>query len=223
MALPQKDGRILFILCILAVLYAAILILDFSAINPGLSKLLKYAGVCACFVVAVLLYKNSHSRQGARLLVFGMLFTLVSDAFLLFSNVQAVGIATFMFAHLCYIKRMRPAAFKAFFAVAAADILLCAAGLLLRLGLPYVFMLGSVYALLIAAATVSAFRSNLPKINKRLACAGMVLFVLCDTSVTISNLAPAGSALALATFPLIYLFYIPSQACLAMSAGEYKK
>lgn len=223
MDLPQKDRRVLFLLYVLAIVYAVILWLDFSSKkNTGLANIFKYAAVCVCFFIAVFIYKNGFSSKDAKLLQMGLFFTLVSDAFLLFSPVRELGIAAFMCVHLCYIRRYRPAIFKTFLIIAAGDMLLCLAGALLGLNLPYTFMLGGVYALLILTATVSAFRSNLPQINKRLACIGMALFVLCDLCVTLSNLAPAGSALALAVFPLIYLFYIPSQACLSLSAGKYK-
>lgn len=172
-------------------------------------------------MIAIFNFRHAHSREDAQLLILGLFFTLVSDAFLLFSSMREVGIASFMFAHLCYIKRFRPGTFKTFLIIAVTGIIICLAGVLAGYSLPYGDMLGAVYCLLIFTATVTAFRSNLPKINKRLACAGMVLFILCDTNVAICNSAPAGSALTLAAFPLIYLFYIPSQAFLALSAGEY--
>jgi uncharacterized membrane protein YhhN len=214
-----KDKRVIILLVVLAAIYTVILYLDFSSKSPWVTSPLKYAGVCLCFLMAALTYKRAYSRQDAKFLLLGLSFTLVSDALLLFSFVPALGIATFMCAHLCYIKRYKPAAFRFFLIIALIDLLFCLAGVLFALNLPYLFILGGVYALLIIAATVSAFRSNLPKTNKRLACMGMVLFLLCDSNLAINFLAPAGSLLAVSGM-LIWLFYIPSQACLALSAGE---
>lgn len=222
MALPQKDRRAFFLLYLLASVYAVILYLDFSSANPWAANLFKYAGVCVCFVIAVFTFRRAHSRESAEFLILGLFFTLVSDAFLLFSSFRELGIAAFMCVHLCYIKRYGSPAFQTLLIIAVSDMLLCLAGVFFALNLPYAFMLSGVYMLLISAATISAFRSNLPQINKRLACIGMVLFLMCDTNVTIIRLAPADSVVALAVFPLIYLFYIPAQACLALSVGEYE-
>jgi hypothetical protein len=216
-----KNKRFIVFLSVLAFLYAVIIALNVSPAYHGRSNLLKYAGVALCFFMALCAYPLSFDRRDAKLLVLALAFTLAADAFLIFASAPELGVVCFFATHLLYIKRYKRKSFKRNCIVALAAAAFSAAGFLAGLDFPYILLLGAVYAYLIFTATGLAFRSALPKINKRLAEIGMVFFLLCDFNVAVCFFARSGSALYLAAGILEWMFYIPSQALLALSGAAY--
>ena len=221
MDLIHKDKRVVFLLCVLAVIYAAVIYLEFVPEDSLVCRILKYAAIAACFVAAVLTSEYSFRHDDAKLLIGGLFFTLIADMLFLFAQAAALGIVVFYFTHLCYIRRYRKESFKKNLVMVMAVLLFCAVGFLAGLRFPYVFLLGMVYAVLIITATGLAFQSSLPKTNKMLAGVGMILFILCDANVALSFLAPKTGMLQGIADALAWIFYIPSQALLSLSAFGY--
>lgn len=218
-----QNKQFIFLLGVLAVIYAVIVFLNAGAAFSLLASCFKYAGVAVCFLMALFACKFPFSREDARLLAFALLFTLIADALMLFASAPALGVLAFFIVHLLYIRRYKKSSLNRNLIIALIASLFSAVGTLAGLRFPYILLLGAVYSLLIFTAAGLAFRSNLPRINKRLAQTGMVLFILCDLNVAIGFFARSGGPLFTVANTLEWLFYIPSQALLALSSADYEK
>lgn len=218
----HKDKRIVFLLSLLAVIYAVFIYLDIVSKYFFISQILKYTGVAFCFLSAAFTYEYSFRRDDAKLLILGLFVTLIADALFLFASAFALGIIFFSFVQLFYIRRYKKDSFKRNLFMALIFITFCIIGFALGLQLPYISLLGIVYAVLIITATGLAFRSNLPKINKKLIETGMILFLFCDTNVMLSFFALKISLFYEITSNLVWVFYIPSQVLLSLSAVDYE-
>ena len=82
--------------------------------------------------------------------------------------------------------------------------------------------LGGIYALLFIANI--AVSSRFFKKNKALVLTGLILFALCDINVLIFNLPQFGVDINFPwAFTLIWVFYLPAQLLLAVSAVDWSK
>ena len=83
-------------------------------------------------------------------------------------------------------------------------------------------VLGGIYALLFIAniaVSIAFFKKN-----KTIVLAGLVLFALCDVNVLILNLPQFGVNIGFPwTFTLIWVFYLPSQLLLSVSAIDWSR
>jgi hypothetical protein len=187
---------------------------------------------------------NNSYRRDARLQVVIFAFTLVADFLIIFTEHFAIGIAVFCGAHLTAtnryagIKRAKAMAVIAFaFAVTIIVIAITQAVAsntserlitLLSGGEetnPWRYAVSAApYALLITAATVSAFKRRQAPVNNILSRLGMTLFVLCDVNVLLWNLRGAMEMTAIPawTGTLIWTFYLPAQTMLALSAHDFE-
>ncbi|MDR3296076.1 MAG: hypothetical protein LBT26_09665 [Clostridiales Family XIII bacterium] len=234
-----REKKFLVLFGINAVLYVIFIALDLIGLyaekhslpSPGLnaaSNVLKYAGIVSCLVLAVLVARRPWQRQDARLQIVILCFTVGADFFLLFTSRFTIGICIFYGAHLVALRRYWPKLL--FVGVAAA-----AAGLLM-----FLFSLGEpsgrfaaapdvspslviyiCYVLLIICVTIAAFLSERPWANKTLSKVGMCLFLVCDFHVALFNTQPAGSSVSAVAFVLMWVFYLPAQSMLALSAHDF--
>jgi hypothetical protein len=207
------------------------------------TELLKYASVCVCFVISVLVMKHAPHGRDARLQVLVLAFTLAADLLILFTPHYKAGIAVFCGAHLTATYRYagargaRRAAVIAGAAAAAIAVIAALSGAFGAAGqggqsaqgnaaaAPLLYAVAAApYALLIASATVSAYRRRQPRINNLLSRLGMTLFVLCDVNVLLWNLRGGMDMTAIPawTGTLMWTFYLPAQTMLALSAYEFE-
>jgi hypothetical protein len=152
----------------------------------------RFLVVCLCLIPAV--------RHGVFKAAF---FTVISDAFLLFSPYDKIGVYFFCLVHLCYVSFLldkKPPLFLFFLSL-----------ILLAFPLP---VLGTIYAVLFLLHVFLAFslwNKKKAKPFSGLYLLGLFLFICCDTLV----------ALGYFTTPqpvLIWIFYAPSQLLLAFNA-----
>lgn len=208
-------------LCGAVAVYAAFLVCDI--VWPQLwrvSAALKYAGMLLCFGMALLGSCRPWRRRDARLAVLAMAFTLAADVFLLFTSFFTAGICVFCFAHLCYLRRYESRMFVPGVVLVAGLFAALGLGAALQWQLPNMFVAAGVYAVLIISVSASVFGAALPRKNKNFAAMGMVLFLLCDVNVALYNLLPGGR-LHRAASVLMWFFYLPAQALLALSVYDY--
>lgn len=86
--------------------------------------------------------------------------------------------------------------------------------------------LAAIYATLFAANIfVNTYKNRRPKVNYYLVAAGLLLFALCDVNVLLFNLPRYASASYefSGAYALIWLFYLPAQALLAVSSISAKR
>ncbi|MCL2217267.1 MAG: lysoplasmalogenase family protein [Defluviitaleaceae bacterium] len=192
---------------------------------------LKFAFVAGCFALALLSYFRCNSKNDWAWLVGGLAFTLGADYFLVLHNNHLHGIAVFCFTHVCYIMRADSHKNSVNVYTLIARFGIVSAFVVVAVINDSVAMLAGIYAILFAVNIHVNFRffrnekTPIPKLNRALILAGLILFILCDINVLLFNLpmylnAPQGLT---AVFPLIWVFYLPSQALLAVSAINYKK
>jgi len=154
-----------------------------------------------------------------------MAFTAGADFFLILHNDHAPGIAVFCLTHVCYALRAIPehrkpngrAVLFAFTCVAVIAAVL--------LTLDNAIALAGVYASLFAVNLGLNFKFRRVNHNAWLIIAGLILFALCDITVALYNIPNyLGVLLWLRrVYPAIWLFYLPAQTLLALSAITYHK
>jgi hypothetical protein len=239
--IPLK--RILICVIINAALYVCFVALDIAdaaglSVTPALlPDVLKYAAIVSCLMITLFATLSSRAqatlssraqardpwqhRRSARIQSVVFAITLVSDFLLLFTDHFAAGLLVFLFAHLTALFRYRPRWVPLFAAAAGA---LCLAALIARRSsdpayqaLP-VILLCAAYAVLIIGVTISTFHAEQPRINTLFSRIGMILFLCCDVNVFLSNLLTAGDAFNDPARILMWVFYLPAQTLLALSA-----
>ena len=163
----------------------------------------------------------------------GLLFTLGADYFLILHNWHLPGVAVFCFAHLAYICRAlnakqackkhelasswlsKPVIVFAWVSVAVVVVA--------TLLVDALFVAAAVYAALFITNLYISTRYI--QHNRVLVLAGLFLFAACDICVLLFNL-PVHTAAPIwlrQIFPLIWVFYLPSQALLAISAVNFTR
>ena len=200
---------------------------------------LKFAFVAACFAVALASYFFCRSRRDWFWLTLGLGFTVAADFFLVLHDMHFIGVAVFCFTHVAYIlravsgqpggrRRLFPV-FKVVVAVLACFLFVLYVLNWIHAGLRVLIVIYSVQA--VAAVYAALFITNIYVSARYIrhnivpVIAGLLLFAACDICVLLFNLpsyfgAPEGLRMV---FPLIWVFYLPSQALLAVSAVDFTR
>lgn len=200
------------------VLYIAFLSLDIFSIPRSIhSRYLKYASIVLCLMLASSFALQSRNKRDSNYVVLALIFTMMADTFLLFTHHQITGVFFFCLVQLIYLKRYNSRFFKVgiCFSVIAA---------IVHLLLPFqpLYVIAGLYALLIGSCFLSTFHTKLPKFNLYSARIGMFLFILCDIHVALYNQLSTSFSYYRFVTVAMWLFYLPSQFLLAMSASYPK-
>lgn len=210
------------LIVLLATVDLAFLVVDLFHLSMGLfSNLLKYAGILLCLIVTLILHRSAWNSLDAALLASALFLTAAADLFLLLLNKPIAGLLLFCAVHLIYIRRYRPAVFLPAAIVVLVVAAGCLAGALLAPGFPAKNALACLYGALLLSVAACSVCSDLPRANRRLAIAGMALFLLCDIHVALFNTLDIGNFYYPYASFLMWFFYLPSQALLAISALDY--
>ena len=194
------------------VLYVTFLALDLTGQSAD-SVPMKYGGVLLCVLFAL----SCALRGSDRLVPLALALTAAADWFLLVRNDNYIlGIALFLCVQTVYYLRLRrsgaPDAYPLRAGLAlAAGLGLCA----LRLASPVNLLAGLYFSQLLSNTVLAWTRKG------RRWCifaAGLTLFVGCDLCVGLFNTLPAASPLYPAVSVGMWLFYLPSQVLIALSA-----
>ena len=194
------------------VLYAIFLVLDLTG-RGSMTIPIKYGGILLCLAFVAL----CAARGGDRLVLPALALTACADWSLLVRNDRyALGVTLFLCVQTVYLLRLRRAG--------AGSAWLLRSGLALGAGLA-VYALGLASPLnLLAMLYFSQLLSNtalawtLKGVRWRLFALGLTLFVGCDVCVGLFNVLTQGSPLWPAVSVGMWLFYLPSQALIALSA-----
>lgn len=209
---------ILSFVCMEAVLYAAFLALDLTG-QGGATIWLKYAGVLLCLAFSLW----CALRGGDRLVPPALALTALADLFLLvLDRWYPLGVVIFLFAQSAYLIRLRLASGRAWWPVRAGVPLLAALALYALGQATALDLLAGLYFSQLAVNAILAW--TLPGRRWRLFALGLSLFICCDLCVGAFNspgLVPAG-AYRFAQVGM-WLFYLPSQVLIALSALPEKE
>ncbi|MCI8915745.1 MAG: hypothetical protein HFF26_03635 [Oscillospiraceae bacterium] len=189
-------------------IYALFLTLDLMGRGVG-SVPVKYAGVLLCLALSLLCPD--------RLVPLALFLTACADWFLLVRNDHyALGIALFLCVQTVYFLRLRRNG--------AGNAWPLRSGLALLAGLA-VYAAGMASPLnLLAALYFSQLLSNAVlawapgDASRRRFALGLTLFVGCDVCVGLFNVLPPASPLYAAVSVGMWLFYLPSQVLITLSA-----
>lgn len=188
------------------VVYAVFLIRDLTD-RPG-NLWLKYAGILLCLLYALLWAL----RGGDKLVFPALLFTAAADWFLLIRKTHLIwGLILFLAVQSLYLIRLRRAGAAPHFRLRSMLALLLG-------GAVFVFRLASPLNLL-TALYFSQLLSNAIlawQAKKWLFGAGLTLFACCDICVGMYNLNLFHSFASVG----MWLFYLPSQVLIVLSARE---
>ena len=199
------------------VIYLVFLALDLTG-RGGTSVPVKYGGVLLCVLFALV----CASRGGDRLVPPALALTAGADWFLLVRNDNyPVGVALFLCVQTVYYLRLRLNGTPAAYPLRAG--LALAAGLgLYGLGLASPLnLLAGLYFSQLLSNTVLAWTQKGGR--WRIFATGLTLFVGCDVCVGLFNALPAASPLYPAVSLGMWLFYLPSQVLIALSALPEKE
>ena len=172
-----------------------------------------FSCVAICFIVSLLPRKNIVQKD-AQFTRFGLFCTVLADLFMVVLNRNTPAFIFFILAQLTYTRRFSSFKITAVTAACAVFIFLCAQFAPLaqtrRLALCYA-------ACLCAAVCSSLVNHKKGKTRESLfAFLGMALFLLCDISVAVYNLAQNACLSNIFKY-LIWVFYLPSQFFILIS------
>ena len=196
------------------VLYIAFLSLDIFSIPRSLpSRHLKYTSIGLCFLLATSLASKSADKQDSKYVVLAFIFTMAADTFLLFTPHKVTGVFFFCLMQLTYLKRYHVSFFK-------AGIFFASLAMIVHLVLPFqpLYVIAGLYAFLIVTCFLATFRAELPRFNLYCVRIGMALFILCDLHVALYNQLSTGASYYRFVTVAMWLFYLPAQLLLALSA-----
>lgn len=191
-------------------LYAAFLALDLLG-APGPGVYLKYGGILLCLAFSLL----CTMAGGDRLVPPALALTVLADLFLLVLNRRyALGVLLFLGVQTIYLIRLRRLSGKGrLFLRLALPLLIGVVMVYLGFGAPLDLLAGLYFSQLLINA-LSAWATP----GQGRFALGLTLFVCCDLCVAARNTLPADHAL----FPFVllgmWLFYLPSQVLIALSA-----
>ena len=193
-------------------IYLAFLTLDLTGRGDAAVPL-KYGGVLLCLLFAL----ACALRGGDRPVPLALALTAGADWFLLVRNDNyAIGVALFLCVQTVYYLRLRLSAAPAVWPLRAGLALGAGLGLYaLRLASPLNRLAGLYFSQLLSNTILAWTKKGR---RWRIFAAGLTLFVGCDLCVGLFNVLPAGSPLYPAVSVGMWLFYLPSQVLIALSA-----
>lgn len=208
----MKRNTILPFLAGEALLYAAFLTEDLLGISAG-NIALKYAAVLLCLAFA----GWCALRGGDRLVFPALLLTALADLFLLvLGRHLAAGVLLFLGVQSVYLIRLRMASGRTWLLPRVAiPLLIGVAMYTLGLASPLNLLAGLYFSQLV---TNTALAWTVPGKRWRLFALGLTLFVGCDVCVGLFNVPTLIPALYPFARVGMWLFYLPSQLLISLSA-----
>lgn len=228
-----ENQKSYFFIALQSILYVVFLTLDLHGCHSAISSGIKFSMIILCFCFA-LIYGKSDNKSIAFCVKAALLFTLISDAFLLLFDYYIFGLMTFILVQQLYSYRIILANHKKkiMFLFRLITQMLLSALICIILGISGVSMevllvLSVFYFICIASNTFFSVRATLSwKEHKGnvLYAIGMVLFLMCDINVGIFNMSgfialPESiyHSLYQISSILMWTFYAPAQVMIALS------
>ena len=214
---PVSPAALAGFLAAQGVLYAAFLALDLTGQSAD-SVPVKYGGVLLCLLFAL----SCAMRGGDKLIPLALALTAGADWFLLVRNDHyALGIVLFLCVQTVYYLRLRRGGASAAWPLRAGLALGAGLGLYaLKLASPLNLLAGLYFSQLLSNTALAWTQKG--KI-RRIFAAGLTLFVGCDLCVGLFNVLSAALPLYGAVSVGMWLFYLPSQVLIALSAIPEKE
>ena len=220
------------------ILYVAFLTMDLTGGNVVLSSYLKFSIIILCFCYA-LFSKNSADRSILFCLKAALLFTLISDFFILILDYYYYGVLTFIIVQQLYsirlsladrqMGRIKNVLIRLALQLCAASIV-CLILKILGVKLEGLLIASTFYFICILTNTMRALKVAIANTDKKgmvLFAIGMLLFLCCDINVGLFNLSGYISLprdietfIYSVTSILMWTFYAPSQVLIVLSVQK---
>lgn len=227
------------VVVIILSLYAFFLYMDFYNVKFFIRiQSIKYFSIVLCFLLAMLSTRNSFKHRvntaDILLLRLGMFITVIADLCLVIFDFYILGVVFFTLVQITYAVRYNTRKLKAtlincliifLFIVCSYELVnlfIVKVNILLPISLFYFICLT-----LSVSKAIKVWKNDLyPSTSKYMIVVGMILFLLCDLCVALSNitlLSPIAGYF-LRSFEeicpfLVWVFYLPSQLLLALSGS----
>lgn len=220
-------------------LYLLFLVLDLLQIANTLSNILKYISIWLCLIFFALTYTKIKNNKRALMLGI-LLFTVIADTFLLFTNRFEYGILSFIIVQILYSRKIKATCMDGckLYMIEILSVTFIWNILILvlknEINLTPVIALAGLYFLLFTGNLVRIWiqvnknrniEENIITRQTTMLAIGLTLFYLCDINVGLKfilNDRDSGFALlnllTSAVQNLIWFFYLPSQVVLTLQA-----
>jgi hypothetical protein len=234
-----KKIHVVVIIIIELLIYLSFMYIDITGLGSYvLSNSLKYTGILFCFFYTLLFYSGRTTRLDSLLLRGALLFTVISDLFLLILDYYDIGMMTFCIVQFFYLFRLYGWRKQMGKSTRIMTLLLRNAVLVTVLLLFLIYIKLEINLFLIVAliyftgiilntldAVLIGFKTRIK--NQLIFAIGMVLFLLCDINVGIYNLsgfitidAPWFTKVSMFASIAMWMFYLPAQTAIALSGNQ---
>ncbi len=232
------------IVAIILILYVLFLIMDFYNVKANIStRHIKYLCILLCFLLSILSTKklcivtniDIVNHRDIVLLQFAMFLTVIADLCLVILDFYTIGVVFFCFVQITYCVRYTTNSIETtlgkFFIIFLFIVCLYIIGGFFIGQINILLPILSFYSIcLLSSVTkgIKVWKKNLyPSPNKYMIVFGMILFLLCDICVALSNIPVflhfiGGVMISFQqiTSFLIWVFYLPSQLLLSLSGTD---
>ncbi len=235
----------IFIIFILTeiILYGSFLYIDITESGSyTISNYLKFSGIILCFLFILFLPCRKEDRIDTNILRTALLFTLISDLFILILDYYIIGLITFCVVQSLYLIRLViwgnqmdltgaiQRIVKKFIRNLIISLLIIAFLIVIKIRMEWLILISCFYFIaMIFNVSDSIIIACRYKIKSRILYAfGMVLFLLCDINVGLFNISGfltvdgnwfaslyKFSALAM------WMFYLPAQVAISLSGHAF--
>lgn len=226
------------------VLYISFLWMDlFELSNSNGSSFMKFLSIVLCLFYLFLIKKENSKEEDLLLMRVALTFTVLADLFILILEIYEPGLICFIVVQICYLIRVRYHKPRKWSRNLIAFFIALAICRVLRVSFDLLLVLTCFYSISIVRNVIETIvhyleschqsdrltSTTLSKKQSKLFMLGMILFLLCDINVGINNMASyvvvnGATYQNLFQFASIamWLFYLPSQVLLVLSANEKK-
>jgi hypothetical protein len=241
----RRHNYVTFFLILELSIYLSFLYIDISErMNYNISSYLKFAGIVICWLYAVFSpadrvnsrdSKNGKDSKDGTILKTALLFTVVSDLFLLIYDYYLIGVITFCIVQMLYMMRLCRWSKKERYlihlikkllrnllAILTVMVILYA----LEFSWNWIAIVSIIYFISFVFNVMdSVVISHKTKNRKQVVfTAGLILFLLCDINVGLFNMIDVTNVnhswlLAVYHFSTIamWMFYLPAQVLIVLS------
>jgi hypothetical protein len=234
-AMPVLVGFLMVELMI----YSSFMYLDIKETGSYvLTSKLKFIGIILCFVFTLFFDSKKEEKTDIYLLRGALLFTMISDLFILMLDYYYYGMITFCVVQLLYLIRLyrfkkQQGTSSNLLKLILRNIVLAIViiGILFsqNVEIDELVCISIIYFISILLNTFDAICIQIKtrKYGQKIYAIGMILFVLCDINVglfNISDFAVINGAWFVGIYEFasiaMWMFYLPAQVCIALSGNS---
>jgi len=233
--MKYKKVFILTLLAINGLLYFSFLYMDIFNFEGAISSnLLKFISIAICFLIVLCIGNDYLNKKDKALLQLGLLITVFADFCFLIIDYYVLGIGLFCLVQVIYYNRYKgyrsyryPLVILRFTITLILIVTIYLVLNLVTIKIDFLYVIALFYAICLISSIIESirtFRDNTYSYpNKHMILLGMLLFLLCDINIAISNITKEISIVVHnISGILIWVFYLPSQVLLSMSGYKFR-